>query len=139
MKTYLKNALWSQCKLRAMRSDFLFTPVTGRRFSSTRLRPIVRLVLSLAVIPSGVLPNLRVANAQIINYANGFTGSSGQIWLENNSTMSGSTIQLVSLTVHSADNAWYKTPVNIQAFTTTFTWTVTCPSSGLQLGDGFVF
>src|SRR5260370_26025 len=28
MKTYLKNALWSQCKLRAMRSDFLFTPVT---------------------------------------------------------------------------------------------------------------
>jgi len=121
-----------------MRFDLPLTPNTGRRFWSMRLKLIVR-VLSLAVITSGLIPSLGAANAQTINYPNGFAGSLGQIWLENSAKLSGSTIQLVSLNVHSANNAWYKTPVNIQAFTTTFTWTVTCPGGGLQCGDGFGF
>ena len=38
--------------------------------------------------------------------------------------------------VDAANNAWYETPVNVQAFTTTFTFTETCPT---DCGDGFGF
>jgi hypothetical protein len=101
-------------------------------------KQVHKLLLSLALLWALAPPSTQ---AQIINYPSGFAGSSGQIWLEANASLSGSTIQLVSLNVHSANNAWYKTPVNIQAFTTTFTWTIACPSSGsgLACGDGFGF
>jgi Legume lectin domain len=38
-----------------------------------------------------------------------------------------------------ANNVWYKTPVNVQAFTTTFTWTANCPAKPAQCGDGMGF
>ncbi len=76
-----------------------------------------------------------------INYPSGFASSSGQIWLENQATLAGSLIHLVPSTVHNASNAWYEVPENVQAFTTTFTFHVVCPSagSGTACGDGFGF
>jgi Chitobiase/beta-hexosaminidase C-terminal domain/Legume lectin domain len=98
-----------------------------------RSRPQV--VLSFVVMMLGLLG---VAHAQVINYPGGFAGSSGQIWLENGaSPLVGSTIQLTtSGVVNAANNAWYETPVNVQAFTTIFTFTDTCSS---YCGDGFGF
>ena len=75
----------------------------------------------------------------VINYPSGFAGSSGQLWLENGTTLSGSAIQLTNSTSQSANNAWYKTPVNVQAFTTTFTWNAICPASPATCGDGMGF
>ena len=50
--------------------------------------------------------------------------------------LSGSSIQLTNQLTDAANNAWYETPVNVQAFTTTFTFAETCPS---DCGDGFGF
>jgi hypothetical protein len=111
--------------------------------TARRSRPVV--VLALAVITLG-LSSSYGANAQIINYPSGFAGStssgsggSGPIWLENASTLSGSAIQLTARTQGLANNVWYRTPVNVQAFSTTFTWTVTCPASPTLCGDGMGF
>jgi len=90
--------------------------------------------LSLAVMMLGLL-SPRAASAQVINYPGGFAGSTGQIWLENGTVLSGSSIQLTSAS-SAANNAWYQTPVNVQAFTTTFTFAETCPT---DCGDGFGF
>src|ERR1700754_1242128 len=90
---------------------------------------------SLVVMMLGV-PGLRAANAQIIDYPSGFAGSTGQIWLQHTAALSGSTIQLTQNTTGEANNAWYETPVNVQAFTTTFTFAETCPT---DCGDGLGF
>ena len=97
------------------------------------------LVLSLAVITSGVL-NSRLANAQtVINYPNGFSSSPSAITLRGTANFDGSAIQLTNYVVHNASNAWFVTPVNVQGFTTTFTWTVACPGGGTTCGDGMGF
>jgi hypothetical protein len=90
---------------------------------------------SLAVLMWGVL-RPRAVDAQIINYPSGFVGSTGQIWLQHSAVLSGSSIQLTNNTNGSANNAWYETPVNVQAFTTSFTFAETCPT---DCGDGFGF
>lgn len=112
--------------------------------AARRSRPVV--VLSLAAMMLGLL-GPHAATAQVINYPAGFesavtssaSGGSGPIWLENASTLSGSSIQLTTMTQQSANNIWYRTPVSVQAFTTTFTWTVTCPASPALCGDGMGF
>jgi hypothetical protein len=75
----------------------------------------------------------------VINYPNGFAGSSGQIWLQNNATLSGSSIHLVPSTTHNASNAWFKTVENEQAFTTTFTFHIACTADPSDCGGGFGF
>jgi hypothetical protein len=114
-------------------------PPRKYRSSASSLRPLVRLalLLYLAQIINAVSP-AGMAHAQVINYPSGFAGSSGQIWLVNGaSPLVGSTIQLTTSGVsNAANNAWYETPVNVQAFTTTFTFTDTCSA---YCGDGFGF
>jgi hypothetical protein len=90
---------------------------------------------TLAVMMVGAL-RPHAANAQVINYPSGFAGSAGQISLENTAVLSGSSIQLTQNTNGEANNAWYETPVNVQAFTTTFTFAETCPT---DCGDGLGF
>ena len=78
-------------------------------------------------------------NAPVINYPSGFAGNPSQLWLGNGSVYSGSSIQLTKSIYNSANNVWYKTPVNVQAFTTTFTWSASCPAFPAQCGDGIGF
>ncbi len=107
-----------------------------RVFRETR-RSRLLVVLSFAVMTLGLL-SPPAAHAQVINYPNGFAGSTGQISLVNGaSPLAGSTIQLTTSGLFgAANNAWYETAVNVQAFTTTFTFTETCPA---DCGDGFGF
>jgi hypothetical protein len=52
---------------------------------------------------------------------------------------SGSSIELTNSSGNLANNAWYKTSVNVQAFTTTFTWNAICPAKPAQCRDGMGF
>jgi hypothetical protein len=114
-------------------------PPRRYRSSAFSLRSIVRLAL-LFCLPQFInaLTPAGAALAQVINYPRGFAGSSGQIWLVNGaSPLVGSAIQLTTSGLfNAANNAWYETPVNVQAFTTTFTFTDTCST---YCGDGFGF
>ena len=115
----------------------LHPPRIFRSFASS-LRSIVwvTVLFCLLLLINAVTP-AEAAHAQVINYPNGFVSSSGQIWLEGGASLVGSTIQLTTTgTTSAADNAWYETPVNVQAFTTTFNFTETCPT---DCGDGFGF
>jgi hypothetical protein len=92
--------------------------------------------VSLAVM-MGFLP---AARAQVvINYPNGFAGQPSQIVPINGSSFSGSTVLLSAGSVHAGNNVWASTPVNMQAFTTTFTWTFNCTGSPTDCGDGMGF
>jgi len=111
-------------------------PLVSESLVSRFLASGSAVVLSLLVIALAVL-NPRAARAQVINYPSGFASSTGQIWLENAASLAGPTIQLTtSGLAGAANNAWYETPVNVQAFTTKFTFTDTCSS---YCGDGFGF
>jgi Chitobiase/beta-hexosaminidase C-terminal domain/Legume lectin domain len=74
-----------------------------------------------------------------INYSSGFAGHPSQLYLGNSSVYSGSSIELTNTSGGLQDNAWYKTPVNVQAFTTTFTWNAICPAKPALCGDGMGF
>jgi hypothetical protein len=106
-------------------------------FRETR-RSVLLTVLSLAVMMLGLLIP-RVARAQVIDYPSGFGSSSGEIWLEDASTLSGTDIQLLNGIGHRANNAWYETPVNVQAFTTSFTWYTDCSPDPTECGEGLGF
>jgi len=84
-------------------------------------------------------PSPDAGDAQVINYPSGFATQPSQMSLQNGSVYSGSSIKLTTSSVSLANNAWYKTPVNVQAFTTTFTWTVSCPAKPASCGDGMGF
>jgi hypothetical protein len=74
-----------------------------------------------------------------INYPNGFAGHPSQLYLGNSSVYSGSSIQLTNTSGGVQNNAWYETPVNVEAFTTTFTWNAVCPAKPALCGDGMGF
>ena len=107
-----------------------------KSFRETR-RSVAPIFISVALVLLALL-NPCTTKAQVINYPDGFVSSTGQIWLENGAALSGSSIQLTSNTAgaSNANNAWYETPVNVEAFTTTFTFAATCPQN---CGNGFGF
>jgi hypothetical protein len=75
----------------------------------------------------------------VINYPAGFPGSSSALWVGNGAFYSGSSIELTNSSFAIANNAWYTTPVNVQAFETTFTWIASCPAKPAACGDGMGF
>jgi hypothetical protein len=106
-------------------------------------------VFFVAMMLCGLLSSYAAEAQTVINYPNGFNsaavstayGASGTIWL-NNATQGGSQIQLSTVgTDHGAANAWFRTPANIQAFTTTFTFQIECSggsSANCANGMGFM-
>jgi hypothetical protein len=79
------------------------------------------------------------AGSEVIAYRSGFASHPSQIWMGNGAFYSGSSIQLTNSGGSSAHNAWYTTPVNVQSFTTTFTWNASCPAKPAMCGDGMGF
>ncbi len=93
-------------------------------------------VLFLSVMMGLLIP----ASAQsVISYPNGFASSSGQIYLGGNVALSGSSIHLVTSATHTAGNAWFETPENEQAFTTTFTFHIVCTEDPTDCAGGMGF
>jgi hypothetical protein len=58
--------------------------------------------------------------------------------LNGSAQFNGSSLSLTTTANNLAGSAWYPTPVNIQAFSTDFTFQLTDPSTSC-LGDGFAF
>jgi hypothetical protein len=84
------------------------------------------------------------ASGTVINYPSGFGASCDptNIWLENSATCAPPSVYLMKYTpTHLSDNLTYKTPENIQSFTTQFTFRVSCANvtSGNPCGNGFGF
>jgi hypothetical protein len=84
-------------------------------------------------------PSSGSGNPPVINYPSGFAGNPSQLSLKNSAIYSGSSIQLTNSNFNLANNVWFKTPVDVQAFTTTFTWNAICPAEPAQCGDGMGF
>jgi hypothetical protein len=91
-----------------------------------------------------VLPRWALAQT-VINCPSGFTGSTGGACSTGSAGQaiycapSSPTIVLMNGGVHDAGNALYQTPVNIQAFTTTFTFQDSCAVNPTNCGNGFGF
>ena len=75
-----------------------------------------------------------VAPGSGINYPQGFAASTGQIVLNGNAQLDDSRLQLTDGGQNEASSAWYVTPVNIQSFTTDFTFQLSNP-----VADGMTF
>jgi Chitobiase/beta-hexosaminidase C-terminal domain/Bacterial lectin len=69
-----------------------------------------------------------------INFGSGFASSQGMVTLNGTSQLSGSGILLTSGAQYQAGSAWYSTPINVQSFTTDFTFQLTNAAA-----DGFTF
>ncbi len=67
-----------------------------------------------------------------INFGSGF--SSSGLALNGSATLNGTRLRLTNTVVNQAGSAWYTTPVNIQTFTTDFTFQLTSPT-----GNGITF
>lgn len=71
----------------------------------------------------------------IVNLGNGFT--SGAMILNGNASLNGTRLRITDGGGSEASSAWYNTPVNIQQFTTNFSFQVT--GGTIPTGDGFAF
>ena len=69
-----------------------------------------------------------------VNFSGGFGESAGSIQLNGTAALAGSALQLTNTVPNAAGSAFFTTPVNVQAFTTDFTFLLTNPGA-----DGFTF
>ncbi len=77
----------------------------------------------------------------VFDFSAGFKDHPSAVVPVGDAHYSASSIQLTSLMSNAASNAYFTQPVNVKAFSTTFTWSARCPSvsSGNGCGDGFGF
>jgi hypothetical protein len=71
----------------------------------------------------------------VINLGNGFTA--GAMLLNGSATLNGTRLRLTDGGTYEAASAWYNTPVNIQQFTSNFSFQITGGTS--PTADGFAF
>ena len=94
-------------------------------------------------------PTATPTGTPIINYPNGFGGATCQdcapppanepIWISTGVAAAGSALGILTDGIHTGNNIWYATPVNVQAFTTTFTFQADCSADPTFCGQGFGF
>src|SRR5207302_8270219 len=75
------------------------------------------------------------ASATVINYGSGFISSGLQ--LNGNATLNGTRLRVTDGGGNEAASVWYNTPVNVQSFTTNFSFQITGGTS--PTADGFAF
>ena len=69
------------------------------------------------------------ATTPSINFGGGFAASQGQMILNRSAQLNGSGLQLTNGATSQEGSAWYATPVNVQSFTTNFTFQLTNPEA----------
>jgi Legume lectin domain/Chitobiase/beta-hexosaminidase C-terminal domain len=114
------------------------TPTAASNLYSAPFQIVNSLTLkAMAVAPGYLNSTLALANytIDVPNYTNGFAGAGSSLALNGTARISGSALQLISFTQttnHGA--AYYATPLNVQKFTTDFTFQLANAN-----GDGFTF
>ena len=78
--------------------------------------------------PGGLAPN------QPFDFSSGFVPDQDVLQLNGNASLAGNSLELTNGGVSEASSAFYASPVNIQSFTTDFTFQLTNPAA-----DGFTF
>ena len=73
-----------------------------------------------------------ISSANSVNYSAGFTPSG--LSLNQSANLNGTRLRLTDGGANEAGSAWYSVPVNVQTFTSDFTFQLTAPSA-----DGFAF
>ena len=68
-----------------------------------------------------------------------FPPTNKPIWISTGVTAVGSQLEVLTDGIHTGNNLWYATPVNIQAFTTTFTFQADCSANPTFCGQGLGF
>jgi hypothetical protein len=116
------------------------TPTTGSTLYGGPVSVAATTTLKALAVKSGS-NNSAVATATytigaappVINYASGFTSSN--LFFNGSAALSGTRLQLTDVTQNSVNSsAWFNTKVNVQKFTTDFTFQQTQP-----VGDGMTF
>ncbi len=69
-----------------------------------------------------------------INFSQGFANSQGQMIFNGSTALDDSRLQLTSGGLNQEGTAWFATPVNVQSFSTTFTFQLSNPAA-----DGITF
>ncbi len=64
-----------------------------------------------------------------INFPQGFAASTGLVYLNGSAQLNDTRLQLTNGLIAEAGSAWYMTPVNIQNFTTDFTFQLSNPNA----------
>ena len=115
--------------------------------SSMKINSIETALLALALLCSSA--SATATGTPIINYPSGFTGATCQdcapppankpIWISTGVRVVGSQLEVLTNASHSGNNFWYSIPVNIQAFTTTFTFQYNCSASPTSCAYGLGF
>jgi hypothetical protein len=115
-------------------------PTTSSAVYSNPLSiPVSETVQAFAIAP-GLFASPKVVAAYTIepvyaiNFSNGFTLAQGPIQFNGSTTLDDFRLQLTDGGQNEASSAFYATPVNVQAFTTDFTFQLSNPA-----GDGITF
>ncbi|MDP9339399.1 MAG: chitobiase/beta-hexosaminidase C-terminal domain-containing protein [Acidobacteriota bacterium] len=115
------------------------TPTTGSTVYSAPVSITATTTLKAFAVKSGynnsavATATYTIGVAPAINYSSGFTSSN--LFFNGNAVLNGTRLQLTDVTQTGADSsAWFGTPVNVQKFTTDFTFQQSQP-----IGDGLTF
>jgi hypothetical protein len=116
------------------------TPTTSSPVYSKPIRvPVSETIQAIAIVP-GLLPSPVVRASYVINpnyainYSQGFSLAQGPIRFNGTTGLDDFRLQLTNGGQEEAGSAFYTTPVNVQAFTTDFTFQLSNPQ-----GDGITF
>ncbi len=116
------------------------TPTTSSAVYSQPLSiPISETVNAIAVSQAGaaspvVTAAYTIQPAYAINFSQGFSQADGPMQFNGSTDLDDFRLQLTNGGLNEAGSAFYATPVNIQQFTTTFTFQLSNPA-----GDGITF
>jgi hypothetical protein len=102
--------------------------------SATQTISAIAVVSGLTNSPVSTATFTIVAPGTGINFPQGFAASAGQIVLNGNAQLDDSRLQLTDGGQYEASSAWYVSPVNVQSFTTDFTFQLSNP-----VADGITF
>ena len=116
------------------------TPTTSSNLYTQPITvPVSETVNAMATAP-GLLPSSVVASSYVINpvytfnFSQGFAQAEGAVQFNGTTDLDDFRLQLTNGGVQEAGSAFYATPVNIQSFTTDFTFQISNPT-----GDGITF